>query len=148
MAHIHPTGWRELSVTGAAAREIETLAMLDAQLADDPYSIYHGVHWTNTEQGFSAYGDIDFIVVAPDGRMLLIEQKPGLLQETDEGLVKTTQGHARVVHSDILRTIAALRKRFGDEALSVDYVLYCPDYQVHAAPCWHRRQPHRGRHAP
>ena len=26
MAHIHPAGWREMSVTGAAAREIETLA--------------------------------------------------------------------------------------------------------------------------
>jgi hypothetical protein len=132
MAHIHPTGWRELSVTGAAAREIETLALLDAQLADAPYSIYHGVHWTNIEQGFAAYGDIDFIVVAPNGRMLLIEQKPGLLHETDEGLVKTSQGHARAVHSDILRTIAALRKRFGDELLSIDYLLYCPDYQVRA----------------
>ena len=26
MAHIHPEGWRELAVTGAAQREIETLA--------------------------------------------------------------------------------------------------------------------------
>ncbi len=113
MAHIHPTGWRDLSVTGAAAREIETLAFLDQQLADAPYSIYHGVHWTNTEQGFSAYGDVDFIIVAPNGRMLLIEQKPGFLTETDDGLVKSYQGNARLVRSDILRTIAALRKRFG-----------------------------------
>ena len=134
MAHIHPTGWRELSVTGAAAREIETLALLDEQLADVPYSIYHGVHWTKTEQGFSAYGDIDFIVVAPDGRMLLIEQKPGLLTETGEGLLKIHQGNARLVHSEILRTIAALRKRFSGAGeggeLSIDYLLYCPDYEV------------------
>lgn len=134
MAHIHPSGWRELAVTGVAAREIETLASLDEQLAGAPYSIYHGVHWTNTEQGFSAYGDIDFIVVAPDGRMLLIEQKPGLLTETQQGLVKTYQGATRDVHSDILRTIAALRKRFGGAGegaeLSIDYLLYCPDYHV------------------
>jgi hypothetical protein len=37
MAHIHPTGWREMSVTGTAAREIETLATLEASLADAPY---------------------------------------------------------------------------------------------------------------
>ena len=64
MAYIHPAGWREMSVTGAAAREIETLAYLDQRLSDAPYHIYHGVHWTNVEQGYSVYGDIDFIVVA------------------------------------------------------------------------------------
>ena len=29
MAHIHPPGWRELSVTGAAQREIDTLDWLE-----------------------------------------------------------------------------------------------------------------------
>lgn len=145
MAYIHPTGWREMSVTGSAAREIETLAYLEAALEDAPYSIYHGVHWTNVEQGFSAYGQIDFIIVAPSGRMLLIEQKAGFLTETPEGLVKNVQGQPRNIHSQILRTIDALSKRFGGSAtassmlspssapspaLSIDYILYCPDYQV------------------
>lgn len=52
MAHLHPTGWQEMAVTGAAAREIETLTYLDATLASAPYRIYHGVHWTNVENGF------------------------------------------------------------------------------------------------
>ncbi len=97
MAQIHPSGWRELAVTGAAAREIETLALLEAALADAPYQIFHGVHWTNVEKGFSAYGEIDFIIVAPDGRVLLIEQKSGFLGETAEGLVKqlSEQGQER-----------------------------------------------------
>ena len=50
MAQIHPVGWREMSVTGSAAREIETLAFLEQRLSDTPYVIYHGVHWTNVEQ--------------------------------------------------------------------------------------------------
>ena len=50
--------------------------------------IFHGVHWTNVEKGFSAYGEIDFILVAPSGRILLIEQKSGFLTETDDGLAK------------------------------------------------------------
>ena len=134
MAHIHPAGWREMSVTGAAAREIETLASLEASLADTPYSIYHGVHWTNAEHGFSAYGEVDFIILAPSGRLLLIEQKAGFLTETPDGLVKNYRGKPRNIQSHILRTIDGLCRRFGDAGgqneLSIDYLLYCPDYIV------------------
>ncbi|HTN64708.1 MAG TPA: ATP-binding domain-containing protein [Burkholderiaceae bacterium] len=133
MAQIYPSGWREMAVTGAAAREIETLTMLDAALADAPYHIYHGVHWTNIEKGFSAYGEIDFIVVAPNGRTLLIEQKSGFLSETAEGLVKHYQNKPKNVRVQILRMIDGLRKRFApqsEQPLEIDYLLYCPDYQV------------------
>ena len=129
MAYIHPSGWSEMSVTGAAAREIDTLAYLDDALQDAPYSIYHGVHWTNVEQGFSAYGEVDFIIVAPNGRMLLIEQKTGFLTETGDGLVKSFRGKPSKVRTQITRTIDALAKRFEGD-LSIDYLLYCPDYIV------------------
>lgn len=111
-----------MSVTGLAAREIETLAYLEVALEDAPYSIYHGVHWTNVENGFSAYGEIDFMVVAPNGRMLLIEQKSGFLTETADGLVKSYHGKPKNVRTEILRTIEGLVKRFGGE-LSIDYLL-------------------------
>jgi hypothetical protein len=129
MAQIHPAGWREMSVTGLAAREIETLAWLDERLADAPYSIYHGVHWTNVEHGFSAYGDVDFIIVAPNGRVLLIEQTAGFVTETPDGLVKNYQGKPRKVHNQVLRTIEGFAKRFNGE-MSIDYLLYFPDYIV------------------
>jgi hypothetical protein len=133
MAQIYPSGWREMAVTGAAAREIETLTMLDAALADAPYHIYHGVHWTNIEKGFSAYGEIDFIVVAPNGRTLLIEQKSGFLTETADGLVKNYQNKPRNVRIRILHAIDTLAKRFAQQSeqpLEIDYLLYCPDYRV------------------
>jgi len=133
MAHIHPPGWRELAVTGAAQREIETLALFEQALSDD-YTVFHGVHWTNVEKGWSAYGEIDFIVVAPDGRLLLVEQKSGFLTETDEGLAKRYAGldKPKLVRNQIVRAVAALKQRFGHdgEPLAIDYLLYCPDYQV------------------
>lgn len=133
MAQVHPAGWRELAVTGAAQREIETLALLASALPD-AYTVFHGVHWTNVEKGFSAYGEVDFIIVAPSGRILLIEQKSGFLTETDEGLAKKYPGmdKPKLVRNQIMRTIAALLQRFGKdgEALSIDYLLYCPDYQI------------------
>jgi hypothetical protein len=129
MAHLHPTGWQEMSATGAAAREIETLAYLNATLAESPYHIYHGVHWTNVEKGYSAFDQVDFVIVAPNGRVLLIEQIAGFLNETPDGLVKQYAGKARRVAQHIMRSIRVLTERFGSE-LSIDYVLYCPDYLV------------------
>ena len=46
--------------------------------------MYHGVHWTRVEKSKATYGEVDFIVLAPNGRVLLIEQKSGFLSETDE----------------------------------------------------------------
>ncbi|MYM81235.1 ATP-binding domain-containing protein [Duganella sp. FT50W] len=129
MAHLHPTGWQEMSATGAAAREIETLAYLNTTLAEAPYHIYHGVHWTNVEKGFSAFDQVDFVIVAPNGRLLLIEQIAGFLNETPDGLVKQYAGKPRKVAQHIMRAISVLTERFGG-ALSIDYLLYCPDYIV------------------
>jgi hypothetical protein len=121
-----------MSVTSTAVREIETLDYLERTLADAPYRIYHGVHWTNVENGFSVFGEIDFILVAPNGRLLLIEQKSGLLNETADGLVKHYEGKPRKVANHLMRSIKGLRERFGGD-LSIDYLLYCPDYTVRNA---------------
>src|SRR5690606_33963765 len=122
-------GWRERSVTGSAAREIETLTLLEKRLPDTPYEIHHGVHRTNVDHGLSAYGDIDFIIVAPNGRLLLIEQIAGFLNESKDGLVKNYQGKPRKIRHQILHTIEGFAKRYQGE-LSIDYLLYCPDYIV------------------
>ncbi len=133
MAQVHPAGWRELAVTGAAQREIETLSLLASVLPDE-YVIFHGVHWTNVEKGFSAYGEIDFIVVSPVGRVLLIEQKSGFLSETEEGLAKKYPGmdKPKLIRAQIMRNVAALMQRYAKDGgnLSIDYLLFCPDYQI------------------
>ena len=133
MARILPDGWQALQVTGAAAREIETLAVLAAALPD-AYTIYHAVHWTHLEHGFSVYGEIDFVVVNQTGDILLIEQKSGFLIETPEGLVKRHAEKEKSVPMQLARTVSALRAKLharpGCQAAHVDYLLYCPDYTV------------------
>lgn len=122
-----------MSGIGAAGREIDTLAVLAKSLPHE-YTVFHGVHWTNLDKGFSAYGEIDFIVLAPDGRLLLIEQKSGFLTETHEGLAKPYPGldKPKLIKNQILRSVSALQQRFGKDGtkLDIDYLLYCPDYQV------------------
>ena len=100
MPTIHPTGWRELEVTGQAVREIETLRLLADQLPD-ALAVFHGVHWTRIEHGFSVIGEIDFVIVGPSGRLLLIEQKSGFLKERPRGAAEDVpgQGQERVARS-------------------------------------------------
>jgi hypothetical protein len=126
-----PHGWRALETQGAAAREIETLARLAEALPED-YTVYHAVHWTNLERGFSVYGEIDFVVVNRAGDLLLIEQKSGFLEETPDGLVKRYAGKTKSVPVQLTRTLTALRAKLHARVpeAHVDYLLYCPDYQV------------------
>lgn len=133
MATILPDGWRELGVTGAGTREIETLAFLEKALPDD-YTIFHAVHWTTLERGFAVYGEVDFVVVNRSGDVLLIEQKSGFLEETPEGLVKRYAEQTKSVHKQIGRTTQAIRTKLharpGCKGVNVDFLLYCPDYVV------------------
>lgn len=133
MAHIIPEGWQALEATGAAQREIETLAQLASGLSD-AYTVYHGVHWTRVNQGHALVGEIDFAIVNPAGNLLLIEQKSGFLSETPEGLAKQYDKKEKHVPAQMARSVEALRNRLNkyctrDKPL-LDSLLYCPDYQV------------------
>jgi hypothetical protein len=133
MAVIHPAGWRELAPAGAAQREILTLGELEQRLPGD-FTVYHGVHWTRFHGGFSLYGEIDFVVIAPNARVLLIEQKSGFLEETDHGLHKLYGERRKSVAAQIARSVEHLQARYAKghqgERMTLDYLLYCPDYAV------------------
>ncbi|KVM88927.1 ATP-binding domain-containing protein [Burkholderia stagnalis] len=136
MARLIPDDWKSLAATGAAERERETLAALEHALPDD-YTVYHGVHWTRAEQGFSVFGEAAFVVVSPAGRILLIEQKAGFLRETPKGLVKVYLQTERNVPIQLARTQETLHRRLtaalGAGVYGVDALLYCPDYAVRQA---------------
>lgn len=137
MAHIVPDGWREFAnnaaESGAAQREFETLAMLAAALPD-AYTVYHAVHWTRLEQGYSVYGEIDFVVVNQSGALLLIEQKSGFLEEGSDGLKKRYAEKTKSVPIQMARSRAALQHKLyarpGCRDVPLESLLYCPDYQV------------------
>lgn len=132
MATIIPSHWQHQDATGAQARELETLGLLAARLPDE-YCVFHGVHWSRIERGTALFGEIDFIVMTPGGRLLLIEQKAGFLEESPGGLVKRYAGMSKPVTSQLNRNLQGLQTRFSrafDARLHLDYLLYCPDYRV------------------
>ncbi|WJF91555.1 ATP-dependent helicase [Paraburkholderia bonniea] len=140
MARIVPDDWKHLATTGAAARERETLALLEEALPEG-YTVYHGVHWTRLnqiDQNFSVFGEADFMVVSPAGRVMLVEQKTGFLRETPAGLVKAHLQTERNVAIALARTSENLHRRFtaafGAGMYGIEELLYCPDHTIkHAA---------------
>lgn len=132
MATIIPAHWQTLAGSGAHGREIETLHCLAAHLADE-YLVFHGVHWSRVERGTALFGEIDFVIMTPGGRLLLIEQKSGFLEEHPDGLMKRYAGTEKRVASQLNRNLQALQNRYGRAfagKLELDYLFYCPDYRV------------------
>ncbi|HTR07196.1 MAG TPA: NERD domain-containing protein, partial [Paraburkholderia sp.] len=133
MARIVPDDWQHLEATGAAARERETLATLARGLPNG-YTVYHGVHWTRVSEGFSVFGEADFVIVSPAGRVMIVEQKTGFLRETPGGLVKAYLQTERNVAIALARTVEGLHRRFTAAFGAGTYVLeelfYCPDHVV------------------
>lgn len=133
MARIHPEGWRQLPGSGSRARELATLALFADTLPDD-FAVYHGLHWTRAAGDHTLFGEIGFAVMGPAGRVVLIEQQSGFLEETEEGLLRPPSRRARRVSVELARSTEALRTRLrpllqGAEP-QLEILFYCPDYRV------------------
>ena len=134
MAKIYPSDLPVLDTPEIKSAELDTLRKLQTELPAD-YSVFHSVHWSRADEKNTAYGEIDFIVMNNTGKVLVIEQKNGMLEETPDGLVKSYGLTKKVVEHQIQRNISNIRNKFskqhpGRDKLYIDYLIYCPDYKV------------------
>ena len=134
MAHIVPSDLAQRALPGSHGGEIATLKRLKDGLGPG-FTVYHGVHWSRAATDRTTFGEIDFVVVNRDGRILVIEQKNGPLVETVNGLEKRyADGGKNVVHQ-IRRSVDSIKEKFRHlhprkSHLKVDYLFYCPDHRV------------------
>ena len=134
MAKIYPSDLPGLDTSEIKSAELDTLRKLQAELPAE-YSVFHSVHWSRAYEKNTVYGEIDFIIMNNTGKVLVIEQKNGMLEETPDGLVKSYGLTKKVVGDQIQRNIGNIRDKFskqhpGGEKLHIDYLIYCPDYKV------------------
>ena len=134
MARIIPSDISPLALAGTHSRELKTLALLKEQLGPD-YAVFHSVHWSFSQGQGTRFGEIDFILVNRAGAVLCIEQKNGALTETPDGLVKVYGEHHKSVGAQIHRSLDQVRDKYQwqhpqGRPLTLDYLLYCPDYRV------------------
>ncbi|MFQ5947084.1 MAG: ATP-binding domain-containing protein [Anaerolineae bacterium] len=134
MARIVPSDLPHRLLAGATEPELETLRYLQAKLPP-AYAVFHNIHWSREYKAYTDFGELDFIVVNRAGRVLVIEQKNGTLEETDGSLVKRYPGRSRNVVEQVHRALDGVREKFkwvhGSQAtLDLDYLIYCPDHRV------------------
>ena len=132
---------------GFHAPEARTLERLRDGLSDR-YTVYHSVHWARADRSGSAYGEIDFIVANPFGRLLAIEQKDTQIIATASDLFARYRGgrsvegtgidsHDKSVTTQVNRNLNALRAQFSrrnpGRTLDIDHLLYLPAARLQGA---------------
>ena len=124
----------EVAPSPAHRGELATLDLLKTGLGPE-FTVYHGVDWTRAHERRMEYGEIDFVVVNRDGRILLIEQKNGPLVESGAVIEKHYPGKRTNIRSQIRRNVDAIREKFKMQdrrkrTLEIDYLIYCPDHRL------------------
>jgi hypothetical protein len=134
MAHVIPSDLSRLALSGVHTPELETLGFLKAALSND-YTVFHGVHWSREYQGWTHFGEIDFVVLNRAGAVLLIEQKNGPIVELEGSLRKQYEDGDKDVAAQVHRSINKVRQKFQwqhgrHQSLPLDYLIYIPDHAV------------------
>ncbi len=134
MARIVPSDVDRLAMAGGHAPELVTLERLRRDL-DPDLIVFHSVHWTRESGDRTSWGEADFIIVNRAGKILVMEQKNGSLDETDDGLVKRYRDGTSNPVLQVRRSVDNIKGKFRrvhrrEPALVADYLVYCPDHRV------------------
>lgn len=83
MAQIHPDFLKFHPVGLGAYAERAVLEQLRDGLPDG-FDVFHSVKWSTVDSGVQRFGEIDMVVVDPQGHLVLLEVKSGDLQEVSD----------------------------------------------------------------
>ncbi len=112
-------------------RELDVLHRLQQSLPDG-YEVFHSVTWQTAHQGEDRHGEIDLVVLAPSGNMLLVEVKAGDVELGDGRLVKLYGRREHDVARQTRVQHGAMLNRLAESGLNA-HVTSCvvlPDFRV------------------
>jgi hypothetical protein len=135
MARLFPEDFDVVENKRRFSGELATLLKLKEELSDQ-YCVFHGVHWTKIEDDAAVYGEIDFLIINPYGKILAIEQKETTIERNKQGELVAIysesdgQRKKKKIHSQVARNIQSLRKEFSkrykNQSLHVEHLLFLP----------------------
>lgn len=133
MARIIPPDYNAPNNTGLPESERQTLIYLEEALPDS-YTVFSSVLWARSHAHNTRFGELDFCVVAPNGQLVVIEQKSGGLTVRDGSIYKRYGVTEKDAGAQLLRAIAALKsiwqRQHHGQTVAIDYLLYLPDYHL------------------
>ena len=106
MATLIPTDISGLTNSREHKYELEILIYLRDNLPRE-WTVFHSVHWSGRRGDRNRFGEIDFVVMAPSGKVVVIEQKNGALCERGDRLVKIYGSSGYEQEKDVHQQIAA-----------------------------------------
>lgn len=114
-------------------RELDVLERLQDSLPDG-YEIFHSVAWHSIENEHDRHGEIDIVILGPNGHLLLMEIKSGHMQLRDGELFKLYASREHDVRRQLAVQRAALLHRLREANLHafVSHCLVLPDYRLEA----------------
>ncbi len=99
----------------------------------EDYEVFHGVNWSAVHAQVQWFGEIDAIVLAPNGNLVLLEIKAGPVEMTDHAMVKHYGDRTKDVNAQTRRQYAAMRERLKQCGLSgvhLGQLLILPDATI------------------
>lgn len=133
MAQIHPSFPVHAPLNSGEYRERDVLIQLADGLPTG-FDIFHNLPWSTVWGGEQHIGELDIVVVSPEGHLVVLEVKAGDLQVEGGLLVKHyAHGSKKVVSDQVQRQHSALLHRLKAlslEKLRIDSLLVLPDYHV------------------
>lgn len=131
MATLIPSLSATLRQDGGLFRELDIVHALTESLPDD-YEIFHGMVLHAVRDGQDHYGEVDIVVMAPSGALLLMEVKAGAVVLRDGQVYKLYGDREVDVGRQRRMQHASLLSRLQDARLAtgVATCLVLPDYHI------------------
>ena len=131
MAALIPSVSAALRHDGGLYRELDIVNQLVAALPDG-FEVFHGMTLHSVRDGHNYYGEIDVVVMAPSGALLLMEVKAGAIELREGQVFKRYGADERDVGKQWRMQRASLLERLRDARLDTEVgsCLVLPDYRL------------------
>lgn len=134
MAILHPQTFNQIRQDAGLFRELDVLERLKSSLPDN-YEIFHSVSWFIVQDSHDKHGEIDVIVMSPNGNLALLEVKAGEVVLSNGEIFKTYPSGKSNVTKQCKLQYAAMVNRLTDAKLHpfITNCLVLPDYTIKCA---------------
>jgi hypothetical protein len=134
MAILHPESCDLLRQDGGLYRELDVMERLKQSLPDN-YEVFHSISWFSVHLAHDRHGEIDIIVMSPQGNLLLVEVKSGDVTIRNGEIFKVYNHQQKDVSRQSKIQYSAIVNRLADANI-LTFVTNClvlPDYKIDGA---------------
>jgi len=135
MATIHPPLPDIKLMTAGAYRERDILQQLQQGLPDS-FDAYHSVQWSSLHEHNQRFGEIDIVVLSPQGHLVLLEIKAGDVSIDEHGITKqysSDPSNPKNINHQIHAQVNAMRQALHHNQLNdvrFAHLLVLPDQKI------------------